>query len=155
MPVVEELLRYEPPVQYLPNRFALEDIGLGDTTIPKGARINLLLAAASRDPDRFDHPDRFDPDRADNEHLGFGSGVHYCFGAPLARLEAALSLTTLARRLVRPRLVSAPVGTAPRRRTGPARCCAVRCTCPWSTTTCVINKEGGLMHVQLMKAACA
>jgi cytochrome P450 len=108
MRVVEELLRYEPPVQYLPNRFALEDIGIGDVTIPKGARINLLLAAASRDPDRFDHPDRFDPDRADNEHLGFGSGVHYCFGAPLARLEAALSLTTLARRLVRPRLVSDP-----------------------------------------------
>jgi cytochrome P450 len=108
MPVVEELLRYEPPVQYLPNRFALEDIGVGDVTIPKGARINLLLAAAGRDPDRFDHPDRFDPDRADNEHLGFGSGVHYCFGAPLARLEAALSLTTLARRLVSPRLVSDP-----------------------------------------------
>jgi cytochrome P450 len=108
MPVIEELLRYEPPVQYLPNRFALEDIGIGDVTIPKGARINLLLAAANRDPDRFDHPDRFDPDRADNEHLGFGSGVHYCFGAPLARLEAALSLTTLARRLVRPRLVSDP-----------------------------------------------
>ncbi len=108
MPVIEELLRYEPPVQYLPNRFALEDIEVGSVTIPKGARIILLLAAASRDPERFDHPDRFDPDRADNEHLGFGSGVHYCFGAPLARLEAALSLTTLARRLVSPRLASDP-----------------------------------------------
>jgi len=108
MPVVEELLRYEPPVQYLPNRFALDDITVGDVTIPRGARIILLLAAACRDPERFDHPERFDPDRADNEHLGFGSGVHYCFGAPLARLEAALSLTTLARRLVSPRLVSDP-----------------------------------------------
>ena len=108
MAVVEELLRYEPPVQYLPNRFALEDIQVGSVTIPRGARLILLLAAASRDPERFDHPDRFDPDRADNEHLGFGSGIHYCFGAPLARLEAALSLTTLARRLVSPRLASDP-----------------------------------------------
>ena len=108
MAVVEELLRYEPPVQYLPNRFALEDIQVGSVTIPRGARLILLLAAAGRDPERFDHPDRFDPDRADNEHLGFGSGIHYCFGAPLARLEAALSLTTLARRLVSPRLASDP-----------------------------------------------
>ncbi len=108
MAVVEELLRYEPPVQYLPNRFALEDIGVGPVTIPKGARLILLLAAAGRDPERFDHPDRFDPDRAGNEHLGFGSGIHYCFGAPLARLEAAHSLTTLARRLVSPRLASDP-----------------------------------------------
>jgi cytochrome P450 len=108
MAVVEELLRYEPPVQYLPNRFALEDIQVGPVTIPKGARLILLLAAAGRDPERFDHPDRFDPDRADNEHLGFGSGIHYCFGAPLARLEAAHSLTTLARRLVSPRLASDP-----------------------------------------------
>jgi cytochrome P450 len=108
MAVVEELLRYEPPVQYLPNRFALEDIQVGSVTIPRGARLILLLAAAGRDPERFDHPDRFDPDRADNEHLGFGSGIHYCFGAPLARLETALSLTTLARRLVSPRLASDP-----------------------------------------------
>ncbi len=108
MAVVEELLRYEPPVQYLPNRFTLDDIQVGPVTIPKGARLILLLAAASRDPERFDHPDRFDPDRADNEHLGFGSGIHYCFGAPLARLEAAHSLTTLARRLVSPRLASDP-----------------------------------------------
>jgi cytochrome P450 len=108
MAVVEELLRYEPPVQYLPNRFALEDIQVGSVTIPRGARLILLLAAAGRDPERFDHPDRFDPDRADNEHLGFGSGIHYCFGAPLARLEAAHSLTTLARRLVSPRLASDP-----------------------------------------------
>jgi cytochrome P450 len=107
-PVVEELLRLEPPVQYLPNRFALADIPVGETTIPQGARITLLLAAASRDPDRFDRPDQFDPDRADNEHLGFGSGLHYCFGAPLARLEAALSLRTLAQRLVNPRLVHDP-----------------------------------------------
>jgi cytochrome P450 len=108
IPLVEELLRYEPPVQYLPNRIALADIGVGGTVIPRGARVTLLLAAASRDPERFAEPDRFDPDRPDNEHLGFGSGIHYCFGAPLARIEAQVSLTTLASRLVNPRLVADP-----------------------------------------------
>ena len=108
IPLVEELLRFEPPVQYLPNRFALADIEIGGTTIPKGAPVILLLAAASRDPERFPHPDRFDPDRRDNQHLGFGSGVHYCFGAPLARIEAYQSLTTFARRLANPRLAADP-----------------------------------------------
>jgi cytochrome P450 len=108
IPLVEELLRYEPPVQYLPNRVALADIDVAGTTIPRGARVTLLLAAASRDPERFADPDRFDPDRPDNEHLGFGSGIHYCFGAPLARIEAQVSLTALASRLVNPRLVADP-----------------------------------------------
>jgi cytochrome P450 len=106
--VVEELLRYEPPVQYLPNRIALADIDVGGMTIPTGARVTLLLAAASRDPERFADPDRFDPDRPDNEHLGFGSGIHYCFGAPLARIEAQVSLTVLASRLANPRLAADP-----------------------------------------------
>ena len=108
IPLVEELLRFEPPVQYLPNRVALADIEIAGTAIPKGSRVVLLLAAASRDPARFPHPDRFDPDRRDNQHLGFGSGVHYCFGAPLARIEAYRSLTTLARRLANPRLSADP-----------------------------------------------
>ncbi len=107
-PLVEELLRFEPPVQYLPNRFALADIEVDGTTIPSGARVILLLAAANRDPERFPRPDRFDPDRSDNAHVGFGSGVHYCFGAPLARIEAYASLVTFARRLVNPRLVADP-----------------------------------------------
>jgi len=108
VPVVEELLRLEPPVQYLPNRSALADIAIAGTTIPKGSLMVLLLAAASRDPARFPHPDRFDPDRPDNQHLGFGSGLHYCFGAPLARLEVQLALAALARRLDNPRLVEDP-----------------------------------------------
>ena len=108
IPLVEELLRYEPPVQYLPNRIALADIDAGRTIIPQGARVTLLLAAASRDPERFAHPDLFDPDRSDNEHLGFGSGIHYCFGAPLARIEAQVSLSVLARRLANPRLAADP-----------------------------------------------
>ena len=87
VPVAEELLRFEPPLQYLPNRAALADIIIDGTTISKGSQLTLLIAAANRDPGRFADPDRFDPDRPDNQHLGFGSGLHYCFGAPLARVE--------------------------------------------------------------------
>jgi cytochrome P450 len=108
IPLVEELLRFEPPVQYLPNRVALADIELDGTSIPKGAKIVLLVAAANRDPDRFADPDRFDPDRGDIEHVGFGSGIHYCFGAPLARIEAQASLLAFARRLASPRLGADP-----------------------------------------------
>lgn len=108
VPVVEELLRFEPPAQYLPYRFAHADIEIDGTTIARGARVALLLAAANRDPERFAHPDRFDPDRGDNAHLGFGNGVHYCFGAPLARVETHASLAAFARRFVNPGLVTDP-----------------------------------------------
>jgi cytochrome P450 len=106
--LVEELLRYEPPVQLRSTRIALEDIKIGGTTIPKGAPIVVALAAGSRDPEHVPDPDRFDPDRRPNQHLGFGGGIHYCFGAPLARLEAQIALTELARRLQNPRLVTDP-----------------------------------------------
>ncbi|MFH8555857.1 cytochrome P450 [Streptomyces celluloflavus] len=107
-PLVEELLRFEPPVQMLPQRTALADIDIAGTTIPKGASLYLMVAAGNRDPQRFPDPDRFLPDRPDNEHLGFGHGIHSCFGAPLARLEAQLALTALARRLDNPRLTEDP-----------------------------------------------
>jgi len=105
---VEELLRYEPPVQLVPGRTTLEEIPLAGATIPKGVLVTLALAAGNRDPARFPDPDRFDPERRDNAHLGFGSGIHYCFGAPLARVEAQTALLELARRLDRPRLVVDP-----------------------------------------------
>jgi cytochrome P450 len=106
--IVEELLRYEPPVQLLISRTALEDIDVAGTTIPRSAPIVLVLAAGSRDPDHISHPDVFDPDRPENEHLGFGGGIHYCFGAPLARTEAQIALPELVRRLENLRLVSDP-----------------------------------------------
>ncbi|MFB7668621.1 cytochrome P450 [Kitasatospora sp. NPDC056138] len=108
MPLVEELLRFEPPVQLLPQRSTLADIDIAGTTIPKGASLWLVLASGNRDPQRFLDPDRFIPDRPDNQHLGLGSGIHNCFGAPLARLEAQLALTELVRRLDNPRLVEDP-----------------------------------------------
>ena len=116
--LVEELLRYEPPVHFLPNRHALDDIEIAGTTIRRGAEVVLVLAAGSRDPEHVHDPDRFDPDRFNpdrfglardrDQHLGFGGGIHYCFGAPLARLETQIALAELARRLVNPRLVVDP-----------------------------------------------
>ena len=105
---VEELLRYESPVQFLPFRTALDEIALAGTTIPKGVLVTLALAAGNRDPARFPDPDRFDPQRPDNQHLGFGSGIHSCFGAPLARMETQIALTELVRRLEQPQLVVDP-----------------------------------------------
>ncbi|MEW1773308.1 cytochrome P450 [Streptomyces sp. NPDC086777] len=108
VPLVEELLRYEPPVHIIPWRAAYSDITVADTVIPRGSQIMLMLASGSRDPHRFHDPDRFDPDRHDNQHLGFGSGIHLCFGGPLARREAQIALTELVRRLDAPTLVADP-----------------------------------------------
>lgn len=105
---VEELLRYEPPVHIIPWRAAYSDVTVAGVTIPKGSRITLMLASGNRDPEHFRDPDRFDPDRPDNRHLGFGSGIHLCFGAPLARLEAQIALSGLVRYLENPRLVVDP-----------------------------------------------
>lgn len=108
VPLIEEVLRYEPPVQFVPINVALADIDLAGVTIPKGSPVWLMLAAANRDPQRFENPDRFDPDRKDNEHLGFYTGIHFCFGAPLARMEAQLALPELFRRVKNLRLIRDP-----------------------------------------------
>ena len=105
---VEEMLRYEPPVHFIPNRTTLDEVALAGTTIPRGVIVTLALAAGNRDPARFAEPDRFDPERPDNAHLGFGSGIHSCFGAPLARIEAQIAFTALVQRLEQPRLVVDP-----------------------------------------------
>ncbi|MEU4088669.1 cytochrome P450 family protein [Streptomyces aureus] len=92
---VEELARYDGPVPLAIRRFATEDVTIGDVTIPAGDTVLLCLAAAHRDPDRFTDPDRFDIDRDAGGHLALGHGIHYCLGAPLARMETEIALSTL------------------------------------------------------------
>ena len=98
---VEELLRYESPVQHTA-RIAPADTDLGGKTIRKGAKVVAVLAAANRDPSRFSDPDRLDLLRPDNRHVAFGWAAHFCFGAPLARMEGQIAFNVLLRRLPRP-----------------------------------------------------
>jgi cytochrome P450 len=105
---VEETLRYDPPVQ-LVGRIAGDDMAIGQVRIPKGDTMMLLLAAAHRDPAVVDRPDEFDPDRPSVRHLAFGLGPHFCLGAPLARLEAAVALSEVARRFPNAKLAGEPV----------------------------------------------
>ncbi|WP_127126184.1 cytochrome P450 [Georgenia sp. SYP-B2076] len=106
--VFEELIRFDTPVQFVPFRTTVADVEVAGTTIPKGAAVTLVLGSGNRDPGYFTVPDRFDPDRAEVQHLGFGGGIHYCFGAPLARMETQVALSELFRRLENPRLVNDP-----------------------------------------------
>jgi cytochrome P450 len=95
---VEELLRYDGSVESATFRFATEDLEIAGTRIPKGALVQIALTSANRDPLKFDSPDEFDvtrPENTQSAHLGFGHGIHYCLGAPLARLEMELALTGL------------------------------------------------------------
>lgn len=92
---VEELLRYDGPVEMVTWRFAIEPLTIGGQVIKPGDPVPVVLAAADRDPGRFTDPDTLDLTRSDNPHLGFGRGIHYCLGAPLARLEAQTALSTL------------------------------------------------------------
>lgn len=95
---VEESLRFDAPAQWLA-RVTTEDVTLHGETIPQGARVALLYGSANRDERRFEEPDRFDLDREPHRHLGFGNGIHFCIGAPLARLETQCVLQMLARRI--------------------------------------------------------
>ncbi|WP_027947391.1 cytochrome P450 [Amycolatopsis taiwanensis] len=104
---IEEQLRYDGPV-HARRRYPLADIHIAGSTIPKGTSVVLMLASGNRDPKRFHEPDRFDPTRPDNQHLGFGGGIHLCYGAPLARIEAQTALGALIPRLGTATLVEDP-----------------------------------------------
>jgi cytochrome P450 len=100
---VEEALRYDPPVQ-MTSRVARGPLPVGDIEVPDRGLVLLLLPAANRDPDEFDDPDRFDISRRPN-HLSFAAGIHFCLGAGLSRLEAAVALDAFARRVRAPQLL--------------------------------------------------
>jgi cytochrome P450 PksS len=105
---VEELLRYANPVVTTTDRYAREELSIAGTAIPRGALIVLVLASANRDERQFTNPDMLDISRAPNKHLSFGWGAHYCVGAPLARLEGQIAITTLLRRCPDLRLDATP-----------------------------------------------
>jgi cytochrome P450 len=102
---VEELLRYDGPVQRTA-RVASDDATIGGHTIRKGEMVMPFIGAADRDPAQFPQPDRLDLSRADNRHIAFGWGIHFCLGAPLARVEGQIAIETLVRRLPRLELVN-------------------------------------------------
>ncbi|MFE2204310.1 cytochrome P450 family protein [Streptomyces rubiginosohelvolus] len=95
---VEEMLRYDGPVENATFRFAREPVTVGSTVIPRDAVVLVALASADRDPDRFPAPDTFDIRREPQGHLAFGHGAHYCLGAPLARMEARIAIGALLER---------------------------------------------------------
>jgi cytochrome P450 len=105
---VEEMLRYDAPLQLF-ERTAAVDVPVGDVVIPAGRTVAALLGSANRDPAAFPDPDRFDVSRTPNAHLSFGAGLHFCLGAPLARVELRIALATLLRRSPGLALAAEPV----------------------------------------------
>jgi len=102
---VEELLRFDGPVQRT-GRMTTAEVEIGDKRIPRDSVVVSVIGAANRDPKQFADPDRLDVSRKDNRHIAFGFGIHFCLGAPLARLEGQLALGTLLRRMPKLALVS-------------------------------------------------
>src|SRR5205085_9563865 len=100
---VEEFLRYNGPSK-ISVRWAKQDFEMGGKEIKSEQRVFLIQAAANRDPNRFPHPDKLDIQRKDSQHLGFGYGMHYCLGAPLARLETQIAIEALLRHFPNMRL---------------------------------------------------
>lgn len=105
--LVNEILRYDPPLHMF-LRYAQQDVSVNGVDLKRGDSIALLLGAAGRDPGRHEMPDIFDPNRPDPAHLAFGAGVHFCVGAPLARLELGVALRVLFKDLPYLRIVAPP-----------------------------------------------
>jgi cytochrome P450 PksS len=101
---IEELLRFDGPLEMATERFTLQPIEVGGVTIPSGAMVYAVIASANRDEQQFERADQLDITRANNRHLSFGLGMHYCLGAPLARLEADIAITALLRHMPQLRL---------------------------------------------------
>ncbi|MGM0922934.1 MAG: cytochrome P450 family protein [Bacillota bacterium] len=101
---IEEILRYNGPAEVSNVRFATEDLDVGGKHIKKGEMVFIALSSANRDPQQFREPDSFDITREANNHIAFGKGVHFCLGAPLARLEGEIAISTLLRRMPKLRL---------------------------------------------------
>jgi cytochrome P450 len=101
--VVEEVLRFRSPVQSM-FRVTKEQVSIAGYNLPAGARLVAWIGSANRDEAMFPDADRFDLDRQPNRHLAFGQGIHYCLGAPLARLEARITLTTMVKEIENIRL---------------------------------------------------
>ncbi|MBY8341290.1 cytochrome P450 [Streptomyces spinosirectus] len=104
---VEELMRYDTPLQLF-ERWVLDEIEIDGTTVPRGAEIAMLFGAANHDPEVFREPGRLDLTRRDNPHISFSAGIHYCIGAPLARIELAASMTALLEKAPGLRLAAEP-----------------------------------------------
>jgi cytochrome P450 len=104
---VEELMRFDTPLQMF-ERWVLEESEILGVTVPKGAELGLLFGSANHDPSVFDQPDSLDITRRDNPHVSFGAGIHFCLGAPLARLELQTSFRTILQRLPNMELVEEP-----------------------------------------------
>lgn len=109
---IEELLRYTNPVHHIAPRFALEDVEIGGVTIPQYGTVLVGVAAANRDETVFERADELDITRSPNKHIAFGFGIHYCLGAPLARLEAKIAFETLFRRFPNLQLAADPATLA-------------------------------------------
>ena len=104
---IEELMRYDTPLQMF-ERWVLDDSEIHGVHVPRGHEVALLFGSANRDPEVFEHPDELRLRRDPNPHMSFGAGIHFCLGAPLARLELQISFSTVLRRLPRLELVSEP-----------------------------------------------
>jgi cytochrome P450 len=105
---VEECLRFDPPLHFF-SRYALQDLDYGGVSFRKGEKVGLVIGAANRDPARFVNADRFDPARPLVANVSFGGGIHFCIGAPLARLEMQVSMPILFERLPKLRLAAEPL----------------------------------------------